>query len=125
MASPDPWSLSQDGDFLHYKGLLYFPDDQDVLLDILCSHHEHRLAGHPGITKTIKNIRCQFYWPQMVTFVTDYIHSCLVCSRHKSSITSHLAPIDSSPSASDLGTQSRWTSLKGCPCQMGGTRSWW
>src|SRR5882724_10698520 len=83
-ASPDPWSLSRDGDFLHYKGLLYVPDNQDIRLDILHSHHDHRLAGHPGITKTIKNIRHQFYWPQMVTFVTDYIHSCSVCHHSKS-----------------------------------------
>jgi len=46
MAPPDPWSLSQDGDFLHYKGLLYIPDNQGVRLDILHSHHDHRLAGH-------------------------------------------------------------------------------
>src|SRR5882724_10103178 len=84
MASPDPWSLSQDGDFLCYKGLLYVPDNQDVRLDILRSHHDHRLAGHPGITKTIKNIHCQFYLPRMVAFVTDCIHSCSVCSRSKS-----------------------------------------
>src|SRR5882724_11960721 len=32
----------------------------------------------------IKNICCQFYWPQMVTFITDYIHLCSVCSRSKS-----------------------------------------
>src|SRR5882724_7921747 len=54
-AATDPWSLSQDGDFLHYKGLLYVPNNQDVRLDILRSHHNHHLAGHPGITKMIKN----------------------------------------------------------------------
>src|SRR5882724_3756788 len=81
MASTDPWSLSQDGEFLRYKGLLYVPD---VQLDILRSHHDYHLAGNPGITKTIKNIRRQFYWPRMVAFVTDYIHSCSVCSRSKS-----------------------------------------
>src|SRR5882724_8919017 len=80
----DPWSLSKDGDFLRYKELLYVPDNHDVRLDILRSHHDHRLAGHPGITKTIKNIRRQFYWPRMVAFVTDYIHSCSVCRRSKS-----------------------------------------
>src|SRR5882724_7118858 len=84
MASTDPRSLSQDGDSLRHKRLLYVPDNQDIRLDILHSHHDHHLAGHPGITKKIKNICRQFYWPRMVTFVTDYIHSCLVCSRSKS-----------------------------------------
>src|SRR5882724_11490603 len=80
----DPWSLSKDGDFLRYKELLYVPDNQDVQLDILRSHHDHRLAGHPAITKMIKNIRRQFYWPRMVTFITNYIHSCSLCSCSKS-----------------------------------------
>jgi len=30
MAPPDPWSLSQDGDFFATKGLLYVPDNQEV-----------------------------------------------------------------------------------------------
>src|SRR5882724_8246400 len=66
----DPWSLSKDGDFLHYKELLYVPDNQDVRLDIHRSHHNHHLASHPSITKMIKHIHHQFYWPRMVTFVT-------------------------------------------------------
>ena len=65
-------------------GVLYVPDNQDVQLDILRSHHNHHLVGHPGITKTLQNICHQFYWPRMVTFITDYIHSCSVCSRSKS-----------------------------------------
>src|SRR5882724_6207228 len=39
MAATDPWSLSQDDNFLCNKGLLYVPDDQDVQLDILHSQH--------------------------------------------------------------------------------------
>jgi len=80
----DPWSLSPDGNFLCYKGQLYVPDHQATRLDVLRSCHDHRLAGHPGITKTIKNIRRQFYWPKIVTFVTNYIHSCETCCHSKS-----------------------------------------
>src|SRR5882672_10683606 len=81
---PDPWSLSQDSDFLCYKGQLYVPNHQATRLDVLCSCHDHCLTGHPGITKMIKNIHCQFYWPKIVTFVTNYIHSCSVCCHSKS-----------------------------------------
>jgi len=80
----NPWSLSKDSNFLCYKGLFYVPDIKDVWLDILCSYHDHCLAGHPGITKKIKNILCQFNWPQMVTFITDYIQYCSVCHHSKS-----------------------------------------
>ena len=30
-----PWSLSEDGEFLLFKGALYVPDHADVRLDIL------------------------------------------------------------------------------------------
>src|SRR5882672_1533546 len=88
----DPWSLSPDRDFLCYKGQLYVPDHQATHLDVLCSCHDHHLAGHPGITKTIKNICHQFYWPKMVAFITDYIHSCAVCCRSKSIHHKHFGP---------------------------------
>ena len=61
----DLWSLSKDGEFLLFKGALFVPDHADVCLDVLQSYHDHclGLAGHPGIGKTVSNIRCQFYWP--------------------------------------------------------------
>src|SRR5882672_1487163 len=57
---PDPWSLSPDSNFLCFKGQLDMPDHQAPQLDVLRSCHDHHLAGHPGITKTIKNTHCQF-----------------------------------------------------------------
>ena len=82
--SGNAWSLSPDGEFLLYKGVVYVPNHQDVQLDVLCSYHDHRLAGHPGIGKTVTNIQCQFYWPHLVQFVMDYIRSCTTCCRNKS-----------------------------------------
>ena len=52
----NPWTLAKDGEFLLYKGALYVPDHQAICLDILRSHHDHRLAGHPSIAKTISSI---------------------------------------------------------------------
>src|SRR6266481_3986768 len=40
-------------------------------------------TGHPGITKTISSIRQHYYWPRLVRFVTDYVHSCTTCRRTK------------------------------------------
>ena len=52
----NPWTLSKDGEFLLFKGALYVPDHADVHLDVLRSYHDHHLAGHPGIGKTVSNI---------------------------------------------------------------------
>jgi len=76
----DPWSLTKDSGFLLFKGALYVPDHADVRLDVLRSHHDHHLAGHLGIGKTITNIRCQSGLNQ---FVTDYVRSCSTCRRSK------------------------------------------
>jgi hypothetical protein len=84
-AKPDPWSLGEDGKTLLYRQRTYVPDHNDIRLDILRSLHDHQLAGHPGITKTMKSIRRQYHWPHMATFVTDYIGSCSKC-RHAKSI---------------------------------------
>jgi Integrase zinc binding domain/Integrase core domain len=84
-AKPDPWSLGEDGKMLLYKQCTYVPDHNDIHLDILHSLHDHQLAGHPGIGKTMKSICRQYHWPHMSTFVTDYIRSCSKC-RHAKSI---------------------------------------
>ena len=64
--SDDPWTPSKDGEFLLFKGALYVPDHADICLDVLRSYHDHCLTGHPGIGKTISNIRHQFYWPRLI-----------------------------------------------------------
>jgi len=114
-ASPDPWSLSQDGDFLRYKGLLYVPDNQEVRLDILRSHHDHHLAGHPASpnrsrTSIVSSIGPE--WSPSSPTTSTRARSAVAASP---SITSPMAPTDSSRSVNDLGTQSQWTSLRGYP----------
>ena len=49
------------------------------------AHYTIIRAGHPGISKTMKNIQRQDHWPNMSTFITNYIRSCSKC-RHAKSI---------------------------------------
>jgi len=78
------WSTTEDGDLLLHQGKVYVPDHKDVRLDVLRSTHDHRLAGHPGIANTIRNIRRHYYWPRFEAFVIDYVKSCSECRRAKS-----------------------------------------
>src|SRR5882724_3881532 len=62
----------------------------------------------------------------------EWSHSSPTTSTHvrsavaeSPSTISPLALITSYQSANGPGTQSRWTSLRGCPCQTGTTQSWW
>ena len=109
---PDPWMLGEDGKTLLYKQRTYIPDHNDIHLDVLCSLHDHQLAGHPGISKTMKNIRRQYHWPNMSTFVTNYIGSCSKCHHAKSIHHKPFGPLRFCPSVNDPGIQSLWTLLK-------------
>jgi hypothetical protein len=39
--------------------------DQDRIEEILQQHHDHPLAGHPGIRNTYEKIQQYFRWPHM------------------------------------------------------------
>ena len=73
----NPWSLSEDKSTLLFKGLIYIPDHSDIWLDVLWSIHNHQLAGHPGITKTIKNICRRYFgrkWLNLKLTILDLSH---------------------------------------------------
>ncbi len=46
--------------------------------------HDHHLAGHPGVRKTIQNIGRHYWWPKPKEFVSGYIASCSGCKQAKS-----------------------------------------
>lgn len=68
---------------LLYNDRLYVPDSNDTRLLIVQSHHDHALAGHPGIKKTIQMVKRRFDWPGLDKFVTDFVKSCPQCRRAK------------------------------------------
>ncbi|KAI9549992.1 hypothetical protein GHT06_007060 [Daphnia sinensis] len=64
--------------------------------EIMEENHDHMLAGHLGIAKTLARIQRQFTWPNMRTDVTTYVNSCLKGARRKSFGTSK-APLQPLP----------------------------
>lgn len=56
----------------------------------ICVHfHDHLLAGHPGVERTIGTIRQFFWWPGMNGEIEQFVRSCVVCSKARAS---HLKP---------------------------------
>ena len=43
----------------------------------------HDLAGHPGVKKTTKQIRCLYFWPKMSIDIRTYVQSCHSCQINK------------------------------------------
>jgi transposase InsO family protein len=52
--------------------------------EVLEENHDHMLAGHLGIAKTLAKIKRQYKWPQMKQHVVLHVNSCLMCARRKS-----------------------------------------
>jgi hypothetical protein len=57
--------------------------NNDLKRGVLRRFHNHIAAGHPGITKTLINIRRHYWWPGMKDFITQYIKGCATCQMTK------------------------------------------
>lgn len=42
-------------------------------------YHSSATAAHPGVTRTIKNIKAKFYWSTMITDITKLVKQCHEC----------------------------------------------
>ena len=43
------------------------------------------MGGHSGVLKTLKRVRCSFYWDEMYKQVQNYVAVCDICQTHKHS----------------------------------------
>jgi transposase InsO family protein len=51
---------------------------------VLNYSHDHKTAGHLGVTKTLSRIRQSYYWPGLQRDVRQYIAGCEICMKSKS-----------------------------------------
>jgi transposase InsO family protein len=71
---------------------LCVPDGADkhrLRLNIIHDFHDAKIAGHLGITRTTNSISDLFYWPGLTRDIKDYVRSCSVCQRNKTSNKSY------------------------------------
>ena len=68
---------------LTYQGWVYIPNDAALHHSIVARHHDHPMAGHPGVLKTRQLVASEFWWPGLASYVHSYIHGCASCQQHK------------------------------------------
>jgi len=68
---------------LYYKEHLYIPDSLKLKRTIVSKEHDTLVAGHIGQDKTVELVRRNFFWPQMNSWIHDYIGSCEDCQKDK------------------------------------------
>ena len=71
---------------LFHKNRLWVPTKE--LRDLVFNyHHDHCLAGHPGINGTVKLITRDYYWRGLKKSVHSKIITCISCNRNKPSLS--------------------------------------
>ena len=78
--------------FAEKDGLLLFenqyvlPNDKSLKLALFSANHDSKVAGHFGQFKTLEWTRLNFFWSKIIEEeVKDYVRSCDVCQRDKTS----------------------------------------
>ena len=70
---------------LFYENRYVLPNDKALRLKVLEANHDSRVAGHFGQFKTLDRLRQNLFWSGMDEDTKDYVRSCDVCQRDKTS----------------------------------------
>ena len=69
------------------------PPNPQECEQILATHHNNPLAGHPGIRKTFDLVQREYHWPDMQKDVERYVKGCEVCQCTKPNQKKCAAPL--------------------------------
>jgi hypothetical protein len=72
----------EDG-IVTFQGKVYVPKDGALRHDIVHSHHDATIAGHPGRWKTLELVSRNYWWPGISRYVAAYLKGCDRCNRMK------------------------------------------
>ncbi|GJW87713.1 ty3-gypsy retrotransposon protein [Tanacetum coccineum] len=85
----DPVALSSyqvKNGFLYRKNRMVIPpESKDPINKLLVEFHSSTLGGHAGFLRTYARIATYFFWQGMRRDIHNYIRSCQICQRAKTS----------------------------------------
>jgi Integrase zinc binding domain len=76
----------------YHSSALVVVEDNELRREVSSLYHDHRLAGHPGISKTLDLLTKDYWWPTVKDFVTSYVKGCAVCQSSKVNTVRPKAP---------------------------------
>ena len=77
--------FSVEGGKLFYKGRFVLPKSAPFTHTLLKHYHDSPTGGHLGEHKTYHRLAQDWFWEGMKKQVVEYVKSCEVCQRQKSS----------------------------------------
>jgi RNase H-like domain found in reverse transcriptase/Integrase zinc binding domain/Reverse transcriptase (RNA-dependent DNA polymerase) len=81
------FNLSESASAWYHGSALVVMEDNELRREVSSLYHDHRLAGHPGILKTLDLLTHDYWWPTVKDFVTSYVKGCAVCQSSKANTT--------------------------------------
>jgi len=72
-----------DGTHWHHRTTLVVVADNALRRGVISLFHDHVTTSHPGITKTLQLLSQYYWWPNIKTFITEYIRGCATCQMTK------------------------------------------
>ncbi|CAF1313751.1 unnamed protein product [Didymodactylos carnosus] len=69
--------ISRDG-AKHIK-LPFIP--QSMIPNVMAAYHDHPSSGHFGIKRTLYKLKDRYFWPNIMSTITNYIRSCHQCAK--------------------------------------------
>ena len=75
------------------QGQLAMGDIPELRRCLTATHHDHAMAGHPGIQHTISLVSQRYWWPGLREFVRNYVKGCVTCQATKAGTTKPRVPL--------------------------------
>jgi RNase H-like domain found in reverse transcriptase/Integrase zinc binding domain/Reverse transcriptase (RNA-dependent DNA polymerase) len=99
LASPDllhlwasRFNLTESNSTWYHSSALVVVEDNKLRREVSSLYHDHCLAGHLGISKTLDLLTRDYWWPTVKDFVTSYVKGCTVCQSSKANTVRPRAP---------------------------------
>ena len=72
-----------DDSLLRYQNKIYVPNHEGLWKVILEEMHCTSFVGHPGVNKTMTNLRPLYFWSGLKWDVAEYVAQCYKCQHVK------------------------------------------
>jgi Integrase zinc binding domain len=86
------FNLSETNSAWYHGSALVVMEDNELRREVSSLYHDHRLVGHPGISKTLDLLTWDYWWPTVKDFVTSYVKGYAVCQSSKANTVRPRAP---------------------------------
>ena len=75
--------LSIKDGLMFFKNRCYVLDNGELKRQIVFNHHDLPSMGHPGQFGTTNLVSRAYWWPEMGTFIKNYVQGCATCQQNK------------------------------------------